>query len=541
MKRKLDQKNFPTEKEKIERSELFKSLFAGNETIAYGLITSKICNPDDAEDIFHDTVLAALKDIDTLKDHQNFSTWFYRIAKHRIADYWRKKITREQYEIQNSELTELLAEQVVAYEDLNEEKLHWIHETINTLPEDLRLVFMLHFIEDKTYWEIAEILSIHKSTVKYRIKRVKEILFQKIKPMFLLTFPANIDHERIMILVQKATETFLTMPPETIIVSTTITAASVETANTALSNSVGTVTHLSFHSIISVLIFPFLWIMSLLIGGRACGTAFVVNAPNLETRRWLVKHLLFCYCGIVALPTLFLVVHSPVIYFFIGIEYERTVISFFNWSIFVSVIMYIAWLQSTYKAVLTSKATDEDPHQYFLLQFIVLIGLSASTILLIGFCTWFLLFVIIPSLLYGLEFQKTSQFIVSIISLVLMIPLLLFHIGSFRLFRYFLSISKDLQSFHETISCRPFYVRDVGTIELLLCVTITIVPSILHLILLQTRIFYSIFELLIFGFAWGLTYYRNTKRKNKREMFVIGMFIIQITIMQITRNLIFVY
>jgi DNA-directed RNA polymerase specialized sigma24 family protein len=59
----------------------------------YGLIISKVGNPVDAEDIFHDTVFAALKDIDILKDHQNFGMWFYRIAKHRIADYWRKKIT----------------------------------------------------------------------------------------------------------------------------------------------------------------------------------------------------------------------------------------------------------------------------------------------------------------------------------------------------------------------------------------------------------------------------------------------------------------
>jgi hypothetical protein len=36
MERKLDQNNFPAEKEKIERSECFKSLFASNDTIAYG-------------------------------------------------------------------------------------------------------------------------------------------------------------------------------------------------------------------------------------------------------------------------------------------------------------------------------------------------------------------------------------------------------------------------------------------------------------------------------------------------------------------------
>jgi RNA polymerase sigma-70 factor (ECF subfamily) len=549
MERKHDQKDSLTEKERIERSELFESLFVENDTIAYGLITSKICNPDDVDDIFQDTVLAALKDIDTLKDHQNFGVWFCRIAKHRIADYWRRKITRKQYEIQTNDLPEFLDGQVIVSKNSsekysNEEKLRCIHETINTLPEDLRLVFILHFIEGMTYLEIAESLSIHKNTVKYRIKRAKSILSQKTKQLFLFTFSANIDHERAIMLIQKATETFRSMPTETITISTTVTAASVETANvvanTALSNSVETATHLSFHSIVSALTFPFLWVMSLLIGGRVCGTAFVVNAPTLEARRWLVKHLLFCYCGIVALPALFFVVHSPVIHFFTGIEYERAVISFFNWIIFVSIMMYMAWLQSTYKVVLMIKATDETPQQYFRLRHIVLSGLTVSTILLIGFCVWLLLFVIIPSLFYGLESQKTVQLLVSIVSIVLMIPPLLFHVGSFRLFHYFLSISKNLQSFHETSSHHPLYVRDVSTIELLLCVTLTIVPSILHLILIQTRIAYSVFELLVFGLAWGLVYYRNIKCQNKREMFVIGMFVIQITIMQIIRNLIFV-
>jgi RNA polymerase sigma-70 factor (ECF subfamily) len=106
------------------------------------------------------------------------------VAKHRVADYWRKKIAREQYEPPNSNLVELLADQVVMSENLdkeysNEERLHWIHKTINTLPENLRLVFVLHFIENMTYEEIAEILRIHKNTVKYRIKRVKSILSQK--------------------------------------------------------------------------------------------------------------------------------------------------------------------------------------------------------------------------------------------------------------------------------------------------------------------------------------------------------------------------
>lgn len=129
---------------------------------------------DDVCDAIQDTCLSIYKNICNLKNEKYFKTWVIRItinkcndiiAKHKLNSEKILKIQADKPETQFS-----FDNDIVMKTDLQ--------MAMNLLEEDLKLITTLYYYNDMSISDISVILDIPKGTVKSRISRAREKLYQ---------------------------------------------------------------------------------------------------------------------------------------------------------------------------------------------------------------------------------------------------------------------------------------------------------------------------------------------------------------------------
>lgn len=125
---------------------------------------------DDSEltqDIFQDTWLTVIRQIQSLREPEAFSTWLYRIARNKVYHHLRKKKVW-------SELSEETAapdendDDLVYLEDVAK-----VHKCLKELRPEHKEVLMLRFLEQMPYQQIAQVLNCKLGTVRSRLHYAK--------------------------------------------------------------------------------------------------------------------------------------------------------------------------------------------------------------------------------------------------------------------------------------------------------------------------------------------------------------------------------
>ena len=130
----------------------------------YCLLHVHDCN--DAEDIAQDTFVRFFESIQMYQNCGKTKNYLYTIAGNIVKNYYKKK-----KELLLPELPEV-AENHMDVIDIRMD----IERAVDHLPEDLREVAILFFFQELKQKEIAELLNIKLSLVKYRIGKAKKIL-----------------------------------------------------------------------------------------------------------------------------------------------------------------------------------------------------------------------------------------------------------------------------------------------------------------------------------------------------------------------------
>jgi len=129
---------------------------------------------DDVCDAVQDVALSIYKNIKNLKNEKYLKTWIIRItinksydiiAKRKIND---EKISR--IKIDTNEIQSGFDKEIIEKTDLE--------VALNLLEEDLKITTVLYYYDDLSVSEIASILNIPKGTVKSRIFRAREKLYE---------------------------------------------------------------------------------------------------------------------------------------------------------------------------------------------------------------------------------------------------------------------------------------------------------------------------------------------------------------------------
>lgn len=141
-------------------------------------------NPQDAEDILQNTFINALTHIQNFEGRSNIATWLYRIASNEALMLIRKKkpeVNLEDVEGGDDD-EDLRPTQFVDWSALPEDELlsgegkKVLDETIDTLPESMRIVFLLRDVEGLSIKETAEALNLTETNVKTRLLRARMFL-----------------------------------------------------------------------------------------------------------------------------------------------------------------------------------------------------------------------------------------------------------------------------------------------------------------------------------------------------------------------------
>ena len=146
-----------------------------------GLVYSIVGDADEIDDVLQDICVRVIAKIDTLREPERFRPWLAVLAKRQALRHRQQKARRpgplheEITELQCDDKARLLFEKVE-----QKEQCRQILETVQSLPEKYRQVFMLAYASDLTYRNIAEILDIPITTVQIRLVRARRMVYDRV-------------------------------------------------------------------------------------------------------------------------------------------------------------------------------------------------------------------------------------------------------------------------------------------------------------------------------------------------------------------------
>ncbi len=133
-----------------------------------------------SEDLTQESFLQAWQHISQLRNGKALNSWLYRIASNVSKLYWRRHKGRETTSIEGvgidmPESSEAVCERIGRYEQLGRLK-----NAVAYLPEKLRQVVVLHYMQHLTIAEAAEAAGVREGTFKSRLNRALETLRKQI-------------------------------------------------------------------------------------------------------------------------------------------------------------------------------------------------------------------------------------------------------------------------------------------------------------------------------------------------------------------------
>ncbi len=129
-----------------------------------------------AEDVFQETVLAALKGWHTFEHKSSYFTWVCRIGLNKTADYYRKQINHESRFIAPffEEIASIGASELTHDERLSLNELRAsVKECLNLLPDEKRELLYMRYWKDMTIKAIAQSLGISERAAEGKVYRAK--------------------------------------------------------------------------------------------------------------------------------------------------------------------------------------------------------------------------------------------------------------------------------------------------------------------------------------------------------------------------------
>ncbi len=137
----------------------------------YNLIYYTLLNEEEARDLTQDIFLKIWKGLANFRGNSSYKTWIYRITVNHINSYLRKKRIRRFLSL------EFLHEKsgFEPHVEMNTEKDH-LEIAMEKLPEHMRTVLVLFYLENYDIKEIANILGVKEGTVKSRLSRARQAL-----------------------------------------------------------------------------------------------------------------------------------------------------------------------------------------------------------------------------------------------------------------------------------------------------------------------------------------------------------------------------
>ena len=140
----------------------------------YGLCLTLCANSFDADDLYQDTWLKAVKNISQYDESREFEPWLTRICVNTYRNRLRRIMKSPIFDAFSSEEEKTAVMESIAAPEA--EDYFRLHEAIDRLPEKLRITVILFYFRDMDVGQTAHTLNIPPGTVKSRLNKARKLL-----------------------------------------------------------------------------------------------------------------------------------------------------------------------------------------------------------------------------------------------------------------------------------------------------------------------------------------------------------------------------
>jgi RNA polymerase sigma-70 factor (ECF subfamily) len=131
-----------------------------------------------SEDLTQESFLNAWHHIGQLRDGKALNGWLYRIASNVSRLYWRRNKHKKPTGIENFDITDYTKAGPETAEQ--NEQLEQIKKAVAALPVKLRQTIILHYIQQLTIADAADVAGIREGTFKSRLNRALTTLRKQV-------------------------------------------------------------------------------------------------------------------------------------------------------------------------------------------------------------------------------------------------------------------------------------------------------------------------------------------------------------------------
>ncbi len=141
----------------------------------FAYLRRQTCNDEDAADLTQKVFTEAWRSLEKYREESRFTTWLYRIAHHTYVDWVRHQTRQSNREtLWWAQSEELSPSPSTSLEE--RDLAHRVYELVDRLEDELRLPLDLHYYQQLTLSETAELLNVSVSTIKNRIRAATTLI-----------------------------------------------------------------------------------------------------------------------------------------------------------------------------------------------------------------------------------------------------------------------------------------------------------------------------------------------------------------------------
>jgi RNA polymerase sigma-70 factor (ECF subfamily) len=159
----------------------FADLVRRHQDRVYGMALRTTGQPEDAEDLAQEVFLSVFRGLEGFKGDAQFTTWLYRIAWNRCADWLRRNRKPGRRTTQLEEADDLVDGRTdPAAEVIGEEERRRLRRALDGLDDRYRSVVELSCIQSLSYAEVGMALGLPVKTVETRLYRARKLLRERL-------------------------------------------------------------------------------------------------------------------------------------------------------------------------------------------------------------------------------------------------------------------------------------------------------------------------------------------------------------------------
>jgi RNA polymerase sigma-70 factor, ECF subfamily len=162
----------------------FAQLVQYHQRRVFNLVFRMVQQYEEANEVTQETFLAAWQGLPAFRGDARFSTWLYRIAYNCALKQLehRKRDRAIQLGVEAEQvLVNANHEQRIDAELEARDRQTLVHEHLASLPAKYRIVLTLRHLQDMTYEEMAEILTMPIGTIKTHLFRARNLLKERLE------------------------------------------------------------------------------------------------------------------------------------------------------------------------------------------------------------------------------------------------------------------------------------------------------------------------------------------------------------------------